>query len=519
MPDTLARLLDDAPSPAALALLRRQGVADPERAARELRALAPDRPARAVLARLLPSLVSALATVPDPDAALLHLERFVRASGGGAAVLAVLHDRGAESLELLLSGLGSSPFLADALVRHPEWAGWLSERHALAHASHSRDLADEIRRAVAEAGPGGARDALRRLRRREILRLALRDLRRLTSVEETLVELSALADALVRAALEVATAEVRAEGRLPPLGSEGRAGFAVLALGKLGGSELNFSSDVDLVYLHRTDAGRVAPTRGAPTRHAYAEALARRLTAVLAETSHEGHVYRVDLRLRPEGRAGAISDSLRAADDYYRTRGAAWERLALIKARPVAGDDELGRALLRRVAPFVWGGPFDGHALGQVLRMKHESDRRLAARGLGERHVKLGRGGIREIELVTQVLQLRSSGRSGLRARATLEALAALRDAGALPSPEAEALSRAYLFLRDVENKLQMVHDSQTHVLPADDEELRLLARRLGYADGPEALRFASDLAGHTQVVHRLFEELLVRPASGGSAR
>jgi glutamate-ammonia-ligase adenylyltransferase len=295
----------------------------------------------------------------------------------------------------------------------------------------------------------------------------------------------------------------------------------VLALGKLGGSELNFSSDVDLVYLHASDEGRVGRAPGAPTRHAYAELLARRLTAVLGDTTHEGHVYRVDLRLRPEGRAGAISHSLRAADRYYRTRGATWERLALLKARPVAGDLALARALLRRVAPFVWGRRFDDHALQLVLRMKHESERRLLARGQLERHVKLGRGGIREIELVAQVLQLRSRGTGALRSRATLEALAALRAARALGAPEAEALAHAYLFLRDVENKLQMVHDSQTHVLPEDAAELRLLARRLGYADGhgsPAASRFERDLDEQRAVVRRLFEELLLRPAGGSTA-
>jgi glutamate-ammonia-ligase adenylyltransferase len=153
--------------------------------------------------------------------------------------------------------------------------------------------------------------------------------------------------------------------------------------------------------------------------------------------------------------------------------------------------------------------------------MKHDSDRRLAARGLSERHVKLGRGGIREIELVTQVLQLRSGGHGALRSRATLPALAALREAGVLQAPEADALARAYLFLRDVENKLQMVHDAQTHVLPADDDELRLLARRLGYPDGRDAsaaARFRSDLSSHRDSVHRLFQELLVEPLIGGSA-
>ncbi|HKZ32531.1 MAG TPA: hypothetical protein VJ648_09270 [Vicinamibacteria bacterium] len=508
-PVALVRLLEDAPGPDALALLRRHGLLDPRRAAGELRAIAKDTEARSALARLLPALLPALSAVPDPDAALSRLERFVHASGGGAGVLAVLHEHGPASLELLAWALGASPFLADQLVRHPEWAGGLTQPRALGRPRSARQLTLQVRKAIAEAGPGGARDVLRRTRRREIVRIALLDLRRLASVEQTLRALSSLADVLVSGAFDVATAEVRAEAGLKPLHSGARSGFAVLALGKLGGAELNFSSDVDLVYLHRTDSD------------AHAEALGRRLTAVLGDASHEGHVYRVDLRLRPEGRAGAISHSLRSAEEYYGTRGASWERLALIKARPVAGDTELGRSLLRRVTAFVWERPFEAHALREVLRMKHDGDRRLAARGLTDRHVKLGRGGIREIELVTQVLQLRGGGRRDLRARATLPALAALREAGALPAPEADALARAYLFLRDVENKLQMVHDAQTHVLPVDDDELRLLARRLGYRDGrdaPAAIRFRSDLSGHRDTVHRLFQELLLRPLNAGSA-
>ena len=519
-PVALLHLLDEPPGPEALALLRHHGLADPERAAAELRAIARDPPARSALARLLPALLPALAAVPDPDAALSRLERFVHASGGGAGVLAVLHERGPAALELLAWALGASPFLADQLVRHPEWAGWLTDPHARALQS-AKQLAGQVRKAIAEAGPGGARDVLRRTRRREIVRIALLDLTRLVPVEETLLGLSALADALVSAAFDVAAAEVRAEAGLPLRQAGARSGFAVLALGKLGGSELNFSSDVDLVYLHRTDAGVVSRRSGSLTLHAHAETLGRRLTAVLGEASHEGHVYRVDLRLRPEGRAGAISHSLRAAEEYYLGRGAAWERLALIKARPVAGDTELARMLLRRVTEFVWERPFDAQALRQVLRMKHESDRRLAARGLTDRHVKLGRGGIREIELITQVLQLREGGRRGLRARATLPALAALREAGALPAPDADALANAYLFLRDVENKLQMVHDAQTHLLPEDDGERRLLARRLGYADGPDApaaARFTSELSGHAETVQRLFQELLLWPLNVGSA-
>jgi glutamate-ammonia-ligase adenylyltransferase len=318
------------------------------------------------------------------------------------------------------------------------------------------------------------------------------------------VALSELADGLVEAALELAANELgeapRRRGPLTP-------GFAVLALGKLGGGELNFSSDVDLVYVHR-EAGPGASS------DARAQALGRQLTAVLADTTEEGHVYRVDLRLRPEGRAGSISHSLQAAAEYYRWRGATWERLALLKARPVAGDAAVARELLLRARPFVWGQPFGPDAVEEVLRHKRDGDRRLAARQLQARHVKLGRGGIREIELVAQVLQVRAGGSLRRpRARGTLAALEALEEMGALAAPLRRRLARAYVFLRDVENKLQMAHDTQTHVLPDDEQGAAQLAARLGYGRGrvAPASRFARDFARHTEAVHAAFELVLGR--------
>jgi glutamate-ammonia-ligase adenylyltransferase len=516
------RLLDDAPAPDALALLSARGVADPARAAGELRQVAQAAVSRAAFAPLVPALVEGLWGVPDPDLALAALERLTR-GGAGAALLARVQQRGPRAVSLLLAALGGSPFVSEQLVRHPEWVDTLTDLRSLARARRPREIQDEIRAALERQGPDGARDVLRRIRRRETARLALRDLRRLVSVEETLRGLSGLADALVASALEVAAREVRAEAglRAHPRGTREPA-FCVLAFGKLGGAELNFSSDVDLVYAHATDRGAVSRRPGALRRHAYAESLGRRLTAVLADAIHEGHVYRVDLRLRPEGGAGAISHSLDAAHAYYRVRGATWERLALIKARPVAGDLELGSRLLRRVRPFVWSRPFGETERRQVLAMKHASDRGLAARGLTRRNVKLGRGGIREVELVIQTLQLASGGRSAsLRARGSLEALEALRSARRLAAAEADALARAYLFLRDVENKLQMAHDSQTHVLPADEAELRLLARRLGYGDGAGATaaeRFLGELKAHTDAVHQVFEETLLERLESGRA-
>ncbi|HUL77774.1 MAG TPA: hypothetical protein VL691_10965 [Vicinamibacteria bacterium] len=506
---TPERLLEDPPGEAALAWLRRSGFAEPERSARELRLIASDPQAGAALRAQLGPFLETLAHLPDADGALVRLERFVRAGGGG--VLGDLRRRGPRAATTLLWALGGSPFLAEQVIRHPEWADWVTRPRVLARPRQVRQIAFEARRATRSGDD--ARDALRLARRREILLVAIRDLLRLAPVEETLAALSAVAFALVEVALEVATDELR-EAR--PAGRGGARGFAVLALGKLGGGELNFSSDIDLVYVHRGE-------RRSPEAPARAQALARHLTAVLGEATHEGHVYRVDLRLRPEGRAGSLTHSLDAAEEYYRRRAATWERLALLKARPVAGDAAVGRELGARVAPFVWERPFDAEAVHQVLRLKLETDRRLASRGLERRHVKLGRGGIREIELVVQVLQIRHGGPLRLpRCRGTLFALEALRSARVLATPEHDSLARAYLFLRDVENKLQMAHDTQTHVVPDDEEGLSHLAARLGYRrerTGDPVAGLRHDLAEQQAAVHRLYDDILGRLVRTGSAR
>jgi glutamate-ammonia-ligase adenylyltransferase len=509
-----ARLVEDPPGAAALAWLRRCGFAEPERAARELRLVAAAPRAGSALRASLGSLLPTLARIPDPEGALVRLERFVREDGG--LTFEALLERGPRAREALLWALGGSPFLGEQVIRHPEWAEWLTRPRVLAQAPRARSVAAEARAQVAGRGREEARDALRLLRRRELLRIAVRDLLRLSSVSETLRALSALADGLTDVALDVAASELQGP-HAPGAGGVSTPGFAVLALGKLGGGELNFSSDVDLVYVHRGGPG------AAGISEAHAQALGRHLTAVLGEPTAEGHVYRVDLRLRPEGRAGSLSHSVAAAAEYYRRRGATWERLALLKARPVAGDLAVGRELLRRAAPFVWRRPFGADAVREVLRHKHESDRRLAARQLAERHVKLGRGGIREIELVVQVLQIREGGRlRHARARGTLDALERLRSAGALAAPEARLLARAYVFLRDVENKLQMAHDTQTHVLPDDAPGRELLAARLGYRRGRRseaaARRLQGELDAHRSGVRHVYTELLGRLVRSGSA-
>jgi glutamate-ammonia-ligase adenylyltransferase len=293
-------------------------------------------------------------------------------------------------------------------------------------------------------------------------------------------------------------------------------------MGKLGGGELNFSSDIDLIYVYDSSERRPAEPPNAPSPAEFNNALALRLTAALADLTDEGYVYRVDLRLRPEGRVGPAAQSLDACEEYYRTRGATWERMSLVKAWPVAGDAKVGQSFLERVRPFVYERPFDEGELGEVRRIKREIDRKIASRDETHRNVKLGLGGIREIEFVAQILQIRHGRRDpGLHVRNTLAALRAVAERSFLSSADHEALMLAYVFLRDVENKLQMVADAQTHTLPRSEDELRLCARRLGYrADAgidPAALLWR-DHQTHTEAVHRIFEAVLADQGSVGEA-
>jgi glutamate-ammonia-ligase adenylyltransferase len=494
------------------ALLAPYGFQDPAEADRELQRLAADPTLRERLAELLPELLRCLSLSADPDQALGHLERFMRASLGPLQLLSELAER-PHSMELLARAFGASPFMAQILVRNPSWFHWLADPQVLERSRGRAAIEADLDRFVTPLSSIERRlDGLRIVRRREILHIGVRDLLRMCTVEETLASLTILAEVLIQKAYELAEESLRREHGLPllsPDGTSSGSGFSVLALGKLGAGELNFSSDVDLVYLYASDRGRMARRSSAPGRDDYYTELARRVTAYLAETTAEGSVYRVDLRLRPEGRMGALAQPLRGFEEYYRTRGRTWERLALLRARPVAGDRPLGVKFLGRVRPFLYGRPFDAAAVTEVRRLKEETDREVAKKGETERNVKLGTGGIREIEFLTQTFQLRfGRRRPGLRVRDTLGALDALHHARLLDADDHGALRRAYVFLRDVENKLQMVADAQVHSLPVSPEEVRLCGLRLGYRDtkdlgAGEAL--VRDHRSHSEAVHRIF--------------
>ena len=513
----LASRLDDAQ---VASLLSPYGFKEIPKADANLQAMADDPRARQLLAEIIQELLDGLSRSANPDQGLNYFERFTKAAIDKIHLLSYLQAT-PRVLELLATTFGGSPFMAEILIRDPEYLYWVSDPRLLNQERKKKDLIRDLSDALKHLRTETKQlEVLRIFKRKEILRIGVRDLLKMSDVEETGAALSALAEVLIQKAYEVSDRAMRREEGTPfhkdSSGKRVRTGFTVLAMGKLGGGELNFSSDVDLMYLYASDRGGVSRS-GASGRSAaiskeeYFKRLSQKITSALSEVTPEGYVYRVDLRLRPEGKMGSLAHSLPAFLRYYASRGETWERLALTKTWPVAGDRSLGMKFMKKVTRFIHGRPFDRKARSEVKRIKERIDQKMSARGLSRRNVKLGFGGIREIEFIVQSLQVSFGGKApGIRGRNTRKALRRLLDHGFLSKEEHRDLSAAYRFLRDLENKLQMVSDVQTHAIPVDSEEVRACAIRLGYRDGAQESavdRFSKEYDGHTNRVHRIFQD------------
>ena len=402
----------------------------------------------------------------------------------------------------------AAPNLLDAIGDHSPYLGGLIEEDR-ARARTWLEAPEEALEAVVAALEAArfadeamAMQGLRRAKRDTALAVALGDLGGRFDVATTTAWLSRFADAAVGAALRFVLADAAREGRLCLDADhvERDCGFVVLALGKLGGRELNYSSDVDLVLFY--DSGAPAIPQGVTPGPLFVR-LAKRLARLLEQRDPDGYALRVDLRLRPDPGATPIAMSLLSAASYYETLGQNWERAAMIKARPIAGDLALGAAFLAELAPFVWRKYFDYAAIADIHAMKRQIH---AVRGHGEvavagHDVKLGRGGIREIEFFVQTQQLVFGGRlPSLRGARTVEMLRELGRQGLVERSAVEALSLAYAYLRAVEHRLQMIADEQTQRLPVENAALAAFARFCGYA-GRAA--FARDLTQHLRAVEK----------------
>ena len=446
----------------------------------------------------------------DAAAAARLVERFAEL-GRAEARLAARADIAA----LLRCLGGNAPYLADLAVREAASLRALDAEgpDAVAHAVLSR-----LRALPARMDRQALAAALRRAKRALALTVALADIGGLWPLEKVTAALTDLAEGATERALAhlLAVAHDRGEIRLPhPEAPTRECGFTVLGMGKLGARELNYSSDIDLILLYDPDCGIYSAGGGADTMGATTTRIARGLVSLLDTRDADGYVFRTDLRLRPDPAATPPAIAVPAALTYYESMGQNWERAAMIKARPIAGDLPLGSAFLDEIRPFVWRRGLDFAAVADIHAMKrrireHKGGALSAdedpVAAIAGHNVKLGDGGIREVEFLAQTLQLVWGGREpALRAPPTLEALRQLARAGHLPRAAARELAESYRYLRRVEHRVQMIADRQTHAIPERAEEIHRLALFLGY---PDAAAFAAALRAHLQTVRARYAEV-----------
>ncbi|MFF4538467.1 bifunctional [glutamine synthetase] adenylyltransferase/[glutamine synthetase]-adenylyl-L-tyrosine phosphorylase [Streptomyces aureus] len=467
--------------------LLRHGFTDPSAAERLLEG------PELVPVRSDPVLLDALGATADPDLALLGLVRLVEAQDGPQAQRELLDTLiAAKPLrDRLLGVLGASAALGDHLARHPhDWQALVTYE--------ARDLhpgVEEFERGLADAtDPVSLRVAYRRC----LLSIAARDVCGTTDLAQTAAELADLATATLRAALGIACRAAPDDAALCRL--------AVVAMGKCGGHELNYVSDVDVIFVGEgTEGADEGKALQAATR------LASHMMRICSETTVEGSIWPVDANLRPEGRNGPLVRTLSSHLAYYQRWAKTWEFQALLKARPVAGDLELGEEYVATLAPLVWQAAERENFVADVQKMRRRVVENIPAAEI-ERELKLGPGGLRDVEFAVQLLQL-VHGRADttLRSGTTLDALKALAAGGYVGRADAVQLDDAYRFLRSMEHRIQLFRLRRTHLVPQDEAELRRIGRSLGLRADPAA-ELNREWKRHTAMVRRLHEKLFYRP-------
>jgi glutamate-ammonia-ligase adenylyltransferase len=398
----------------------------------------------------------------------------------------------------LLHLLAVSSICAARLARNPETLLWLHQPDLCLASRGYAEMLSELHAQGGESSFSAQNFAVLRFwKGREMTRVALRELANVAPLEETTGELSQIAEICIRRVFEHWNAEFRRRYGSP------KAEFAILALGKLGGGELNHSSDVDLLFLY-SEEGQLSPHL---SYHEFFNRLGKKILETFSTPHPGGSLFRVDLRLRPEGSAGPLARSLESMENYYAGFGETWERLALIKARGIGGSRELAYEFLRQHQPFIYPRSPTADLLDEIANIKRRIERDVVGRDQLERDVKLGRGGIREIEFVVQALQLiHGAHHAFLQEVSMLKALRALRQLDLLPRDEVLTLDKAYRFLRRVEHRLQIETEQQTHTVPREPEALRRLALSLRFSSGE---RFTAALQEKMRSVRSIFERVI----------
>ncbi len=407
--------------------------------------------------------------------------------------------------ENLIHLLAVSDVSVQRLQTEPEILAWLSRKEVVMAPRSYADMLRDLKRVSGETLAANNFRALRLWKAREMVRIALREIARAARLEQTTAELSQIAEICIRSVYDHWNTDFRTRHGSPT--SE----FAILALGKLGGGELNYSSDVDLIFLY-DEEGELSPHL---SYHEFFNRLGKKILQTFSTPSPEGVFLRVDLRLRPEGSAGPLARSLESMEHYYGGFGETWERLALIKARGVAGSRETAYEFLRQHQPFIYPKSPTPDLLAEIANIKKRIERDVVGAEDLHRNVKLGRGGIREIEFVVQTLQFIHGARHAfLQEPGTLKALKGLAELELIPRKEILELDRAYRFLRNTEHRLQIRSEQQTHTVPTNAKDLARLSASLGFTDSD---KFTHALRAEMDAVRSIFDRVIAAAPEAGS--
>jgi [glutamine synthetase] adenylyltransferase / [glutamine synthetase]-adenylyl-L-tyrosine phosphorylase len=501
----MERLLDE--PTAAAEWGRRAGLTDPHQAHRSLCGLAAHGLTLDLMAFLCGRLGELLPAVSDPDRVLVAVERLLGAVRSPLST-GTLFQRDPRSLEILLKLFSASPYLADLVILDPE--SWEQVRVGEGRPESRQSLAAALAAETALlTEPDRVMRALRRFKRRETLRIAYGDIVGGQRLETVVAQISYVADCVVRASVASAVSRLEKLRGIPRGLAGEHATITVIAMGKLGGVELNYSSDIDLVFVYSAE-GRVDGPK--PCSNAeFFERVVQETVRLIVEPTDLGAAYRVDLRLRPHGANGPATMSQEELLQYYDRHGRTWERQAWVKARCIAGDEALGARVLAEMEPWIYRRWLTRADISGIKALKRRIEHRAVRDGTDDADIKNGRGGIRDIEFTIQFLQLLSGGDvPQVRTGTTLEAMRRLVEAGGLTDQERGILERTYTLLRTVEHRLQMLYDRQTHAVPRDPIEFTRLAVRMGYGTGEAAAdRLRQELAEATDVNRRILDHLL----------
>jgi len=467
--------------------IRRQlqdvGIVDWQAAYKRLRNFAEEEGTRELLGECLPTLMSALYDAATPDMALICFERFVQSAPDREALFRYFHAN-PRAIEILIRIVVNSQFLAEILISNPDYLPRIAQYQQLAELKSREQFFEEADAAIAGLEDEEAQlDALRRLQRWELLRIGACDSFGLINLRAVTVQLSLLTDAMVQVCLKIAAERTRTDP----------AGFCVLAMGKLGGEELNYSSDIDLIFLSQEDSGRFW-------------SLGQKLIRGLIHPTQSGFLYRVDMRLRPWGNSGPLVATVDSHLDYLRNKAMLWEKQAMLKARVIAGSFSVGQEFLKQAQQSLFTAPA-ADIRENVRGMKAKIEANLEQKGKKWGEVKSGTGSIRDVEFVAQYLQMIHGGENPqVRSFNTLDALIRLADFSYLHADEYRILTDGYIFLRKIEHQLQLLHNKQVHNLPTDALELDFLALRLDYQSGEQFLDYYEK---HRQEIRRVYDRYL----------